>query len=363
MTNNSGSFPDHIKAPVQYGARIRAMSIYMLYYQMIPESRLAEAFADIHGINICSGTLGNSWNKIYDNLEVHEQSAEVFLATSNLAHFDESGMRVGSNLQWLHSASNESATVYKVDPKRGTAAMDKFHIHKNFTGIAVHDHWKSYYDMKKVKGHALCNAHILRELIHITENTETAENKDSIWTNKMEQLLYKVLNYVSAHREDGFLPQDYITKLDREYDIILAEATKYYDSLRAKSPYQKVDTQSSLSSLCATLDQDKKKKAKAPKVPKAPKALGEALALRMNNYKNEILRFMHDFTVPFTNNLSERDIRMIKVRQKISGCFRTEMGAKVFCRIRGYLSTVKKQSLSVIEQIANAIEGRPFVFA
>ena len=322
-----GALPANVKAPVQYGARVHALSIYMLYQQFIPEARLADVFADTYGVKLCSATLGQSWKKIYDNLATYEEAAEKFLSDGKLVHFDETGIRVEKKLHWLHSASNESATIYKVDPKRGFEAMSKYYVHQHFNGIAVHDYWKPYLNLN-ASLHALCNAHILRELIGISENN------GPIWTAEMEKFLYKAHKYVSCWRENGLLPEYYLKKLTREYDMILHKGTKYYDEMRSKSRSTK----------------------KTKSLP------GEALALRMRNHQEDILRFMNDFDVPFTNNQAEQDIRMCKVRQKISGCFRSAAGPEIFCRIRGYISTARKQGLNIMEAITNAILGQPFTF-
>ena len=321
-------FPEGVRSHVQYGSRIHATSIYMLYQQFIPEARLAEVFADTYGIKLCSATLGQSWKKIYNNLDEYEKNVEQFLSNSKLVHFDETGMRVQQKLAWLHSASNAYATIYKIDAKRGFEAMEKFHIHQNFKGIAVHDYWKPYLKLTTSE-HALCNAHILRELVGIYENHSLT------WTKEMEGFLYKAHKYVSEFQEKKKLPLNLLKKLTREYESILHAATQNYDKMRSNSSSGK----------------------------RAKSAPGEALCLRMTNHKSDILRFMHDFDVPFTNNQAEQDIRMCKLRQKISGCFRSNTGPEIFCRIRGYLSTARKQGLNIMDAITDAIAGQPFTIS
>lgn len=318
-TVNKAAFPNNVTAPVQYGVRIQATAVYMLYQQFIPEDRLAEMFADLYGINICSATLVGVGRKLHKALATYESETEKFLSKSVVANFDESGMRVSGKLRWLHSVSNVAAVIYKLHEKRGFDAMDSFYVHKNFSGIAVHDHWKPYFKLNTNK-HGLCNAHILRELVGIHENSS------SIWAKAMEKFLYKAHRYVECHKQDGKLPADYLMLLQSEYDKILIEATHYYNRY----------------SSCKTLPP------------------GKALLTRLQNYKPEILRFMYDFKVPFSNNQAEQDIRMCKLRAKISGCFRSDVGSEVFCRIRGYLATARKQGINTFDAIVDAIAGKPF---
>jgi transposase len=268
---NKASFPDNISAPVQYGSRIHATAIYMLYQHFIPEDRLSQLFSDTYGINICAATLGGSWNKIYNNLEKYEQQTEKFLQESKIVHFDETGIRVNKGLEWLHSASNSEATIYKIHKKRGSEAMNNFHVHSNFAGIAVHDHWKPYFKMN-AGSHALCNAHILRELVGVYENN------GALWAKTMEQFLYKAHRYVGCYKDVGKLPNDYFKLLLLEYDEILLLASRYYNREKILKPKQKP---------CRT-----------------------PLFVRLRDYKLEVLHFMYDFNVPFSNNQAEQDVRM-----------------------------------------------------
>jgi transposase len=274
---NKVKFPKDVVAPVQYGHRIQATAMYMMYYQFIPEDRLAISFSDLYGITINSATFNNISYKLYNKLATYEKNAEVILASSKLLHFDETGVRVEKELNWLHSMSNKDVVIYKAHQKRGIQAMNSFYVHTAFAGIAVHDHLKSYYKIK-TNIHSLCNAHILRELVGIYENSE------AIWAKDMEQFLYKAHNLVEHYRPEGQLLNNDLITLDKEYDEILAKAKCYY------AKYQ------------------------------STKKLGKSLYGRLQEYKPEILRFMRNFEVPFTNNLAEQDIRMCKVKHKISGC-------------------------------------------
>ena len=315
---NKAKFPSDVVAPVQYGSRIQSIAMYMMYYQFIPEDRLAISFNDLYGININTTTLNNISLKLYNGLAVYEENTEAILANSKLLHFDETGIRVEKELNWLHSTSNKDAVIYKAHQKRGIEAMNTFYVHSSFTGIAVHDHWKPYLKMR-ANSHSLCNAHILRELVGIYEKS------DAVWAEEMEKFLYKAHNYVELYRTEGQLPENYLVMLNKEYDKILEKAKCYYDGYR-----------------CI-------------------KKLGKPLCARLQDYKTEILRFMYNFEVPFTNNLAEQDIRMCKVKYKISGCFRSMKGLRIFCRIRGYIGTARKQSINLFTAIEDAVSGRPFM--
>lgn len=315
---NKAKFPNNITAPVQYGARIQAIAIYMLYQQFIPEERLAESFTDLYGIGICAATLSSTSCKFYEALAQYEENTEEVLANSKLVHFDETGMRVEKKLHWLHSASNGEAVVYKAHRKRGLEAMRSFYVHSRFTGIAVHDHWKPYFKLR-TSTHSLCNAHILRELIGVYENNGPS------WAKEMEQFLYKAHQYVELYRTEANLPIKYLLMLNKEYDEIVLKASCYYDEYKVR------------------------------------KKTGKSLFIRLRAYKAEVLKFIHNLSVPFSNNIAEQDIRMCKVRQKISGCFRSTNGLLIFCRIRGYLVTARKQGINLFTAIENAIAGNPFM--
>jgi transposase len=236
------------------------------------------------------------------------------LINSPVAHFDETGLRINNGLDWLHSASNKSLTHYFTHEKRGNDAIDDLGILTAFKGIAVHDFWKSYfkYDCE----HALCNAHLLRELTAIDENDKQA------WAPKMKKLLLDIKAAVDADRQKG------LNELDAS--VILDFETRYQENLNLAF-------------------RENPEVLKSGKRGRPKQTVGRNLALRFDQYRVQILRFMRNFTVPFDNNRAEGDIRMMKVRQKVSGCFRTSEGAKDFCAIRGYLSTMRKQGHNALD--------------
>jgi len=248
--------------------------------------------------------------------------------SSPVVHFDESGVSVEGKLSWLHSASTNKATYYEIHPKRGSEAMDDIGILPGFGGRAIHDFWKPYleYDCD----HGFCNAHLLRELIFANE--ELGQK----WAKKMIRFLLKVKDAVGEMRATtDCLPNDDIRRLERRYRRILNMGDAETPLLPSTS--------------C-------KKKRGRPKKEKARNLLE-----RFERYPKEILAFMYDFRVPFDNNLSERDIRMIKLRQKISGTFRSAEWGRAFCQTRSYISTARKNAVNVIEAIKSVFAGQPFV--
>lgn len=240
-------------------------------------------------------------------------------------HFDETGMYVDKKRKWLHIASNEQYTYYKVHEKRGKKATDDIGILPHFNGTAVHDCFKTYHQYTNCD-HALCNAHILRELNGITE----LYKQD--WAKPMKNLLIEIKKEVDLHYNTAnALPLDKIEAFEKAYDEILKSA----------------------------LDEDYSKNIEIYSAEKVKKSVSLNLINRLIGYKDQILAFMHDFDIPFDNNLAERDIRMTKVKQKISGRFRSTEGAYGFTRIRGYVSTIRKNCLNVLQSIESVFSENP----
>lgn len=318
--HHKAPFPDHVTKPVQYGNRVKAVSVYLMNYQFIPYERTQEFFYDICSLPISQGSLVNFNKHCYQLLQDTEAFIKQQIITALVAHFDESGLYVNGNRQWLHVASTSDVTYYASHEQRGQRAMQDIGILPQFNGTAIHDHWKSYFTFSCQ--HGLCNAHHLRELTYVAEQYQQA------WAQDMAKLLDEIKTKVKIEKInhdcfDDKLLQDY----KEQYETILDAAAK-----ANPPPHQK----------------NYNKKRGKPKQTE-PKNLLD----RLRDYAQETLAFMYDFNVPFDNNLAERDVRMIKVQQKISGTFRSQLGAKYFCRIRGYISTAKKQNLNVL----NAIEA------
>jgi len=321
-------FPPDVTQPVQYGSRLKAQASYLNNYHFIPHARTCELFGDFYGHTPAPALVKEANQLVQTGSEAALDVIYDQLIQAEVDHFDESGLRVAGQTQWLHVASTEALTYYEVHPKRGQAAMDDIGILPNFTGRAVHDHWPSYQTFDNC-AHAYCNAHHLRELQFITEQYQQP------WAAQMAQLLLDIKAEVAQTALVAeALPPDRITYFEQRYDHLLQQG------FAANPP---------------PADPPPKQRGRTKQSP--PKNLLD----RLDQHKPEVLAFMYDFRVPFDNNLAERDVRMVKIKQKVSGAFRTEQGAKTFCAIRSYISTVRKQGGNVIDAIQDAIDGNPFM--
>jgi transposase len=310
------AFPAGVNAPVQYGARIAAWVVYLLHYQLLPEKRLAELMADLFGVNLVTSTIAGMSQTCAARFAGFAVAVRDHVAAAAVKHLDETGFRIGGRTQWLHIASTILLTFYRISPKRGS-------LPQNVTGIVVHDHWKPYYTLKGVL-HALCNAHHLRELKALVE----IEHED--WARRMQVLLRRACHATNLAREQGVpLPPRLLALIERCYDAILADGLAFHDAQPA---------------LVSAVDQDRRRGRK-------PRRIGHNLLLRLSIRRQDVLRFLSDPAVPFTNNLAERDGRMMKLRQKISGGFRSEDGAAEFGVIRSLLSTAKKQRWDLLHTL------------
>jgi len=311
------AFPDGVNAPVQYGTRIGAFVLYLLHYQLLPEKRLVELLADLLGVKLVTATIARISQDCARRFQGFADVVRVHVAAAPVKHMDETGFRIGGRTQWLHIASTALLTFYRVCAKRGSLLM-------NVAGIVVHDHWKPYYTMPGVL-HALCNAHHLRELKALVE----IEKED--WARKMQQVLRRACHAANLARDRGVpLKPSLIALIERCYDAILAEGLAFHE---AQAP------------LAQPVKRGRKRRGRVPR------RTGHNLLLRLATRKQDTLRFLHDPTVPFTNNQAERDGRMMKLRQKISGGFRSAEGAMDFALIRSLFSTAKKQGWNVIDAL------------
>jgi len=317
-------FPDTVKAPAQYGPRFRSLLVYLQNQQLIPLGRISQMMADLYDAPVSEATIGDATHRSYDNLAPFETAVKEALANAPILHVDESGVRSDGKLHWLHSASTETLTFYGVHEKRGGEAIEHFNILPDFRGTLVHDFWKPY--LSCGCDHSLCNAHHLRELTFLFEQQEQG------WAKKMFDLLLDMNDFVKKQNSQ-LTPKQKKPWLKKYRNII---ALGWDDNPIPATP--------------------KKKKRGRPKKTKP-----QNLLARLGDYESSVLAFLHDIDVPFTNNLAEQDIRMIKIRLKISGCFRTLQGAKQFARIRSFLSTVRKQGCNILQEISQTITGHPFV--
>jgi transposase len=312
------SFPEDVKAPVQYGARICAFVVYLLNYQLLPEDRLAQLMSDLFGLKIVPATIARMSAACAQRFLGFADAVCERVATARVKHLDETGFRIGGRTQWLHIFSTALLTFYRVESKRGS-------LLSGVTGIVVHDHWKPYYTMKGVL-HALCNAHHLRELKALVEIEKEK------WAHKMQRLLRRACHAVNLARERGVqLKPPLIELFHRSYDRILKEGFAFHED---QSPLVRPPTQG-----------ERKRRGRQRR------RTGHNLLLRLSTRKEDVLRFLVDPDVPFTNNQAERDARMMKVKQKISGGFRSDEGANTFVTIRSVISTAKKQGWSVLQTL------------
>jgi transposase-like protein len=311
---HKGSFPENVKGTVSYGENIQAVATYLTSYQLLPLKRTTELIHDLFGVKISQGAIVSAAQEAYEKLEDTQTRIEEELLNSDVVHFDESGMRVEGKTHWLHSAGTERCTLYSIHKKRGRDAMDEINILPRFTGTAVHDHLKSYYGYTSC-AHAECNQHHLRTLKYICEDLKME------WAGEMSNLLLRINRHVELSKLFGAdcLEQDDITEYERTYRAILSGV----------------------------------------QVSKTAPAESRRMANRMKKYEQETLLFMLDFDVPFTNNLAERDIRMPKAKQKISGGFRSADGANAFARIRSFVSTAKKNGKDVFDGVVSIFNGNP----
>lgn len=319
------SFPEFIKGPVQYGDRIRALVAYFSHQHFIPIDRLCEIFKDIFGISISPGTFANIDERLFGSLAVFESGLKTYLLEQPVLHFDESGVKCEKKLHWVHVASSDTATLYTIHEKRGQEGIDAANVLPQFKGIAVHDHWFSYFAYTEAE-HSLCNAHHLRELTFIHEQ-EMEE-----WAKRMYDLLVFANKEVDKYFAQGSLPAEIVFEIECKYKQIIKDGLAYHAFL-PPLPIGKRGRQ--------------KQRA------------GKNLLDRLNEKRECVLRFIYDFSVPFTNNRAEQDIRMIKLKQKIAGCFRAFRNSAIFCRIRSYISTARKQRWNIWNALTDAIQGRP----
>jgi transposase len=321
-------FPAEVTQPVQYGPRIKAQASYLNSYQLIPLARICELLGDFYGHTPAEALVLNANAAVVDQIEPSLDTVKQQLIEADVVHFDESGLRVESQLNWLHVASTDFLTYYAVHAKRGQEGMREIGILPQFTGRAVHDHWQSYFTFHNCL-HALCNAHHLRELQFVVDQYQQT------WAQEMSQLLLDIKAEVDATPENQTsLSSQRLAHFEARYDTLISQG------LEANPP---------------PADPPPKKRGRKKQSP--PKNLLD----RLQQHKPQVLAFMYDFRVPFDNNLAERDVRMVKIKQKVSGTFRTRTGAETFCAIRSYISTVRKHGLNVIHAIRNALVGSPFI--
>jgi transposase len=312
----TGSFPPEVRAPVQYGSRLASVVTYLSAGQFLPEDRLGQILADLFGVRISAGTIGQMIASTAHRARNFAAAVCEKIRQAPVKHLDETGFKVGTEAQWLHVAGTAGANGlvhYHVSPRRGAVLTGAAHI-------IVHDHWTSYFQLPDVT-HALCNAHHLRELTALVD----IDGED--WARRMRSLLRRLCHVVNLAQEKiGALRPATIGTAERIYDRIVREGIARHET---RPP----------------LPRDIKR-------GRIRRRTGHNLLLRLKQHRQAVLLFLHNPAVPFTNNEAERDARMMKLRQKISGCFRTPEGAENFACLRTLIGTARKRQWPILDTLA-----------
>jgi transposase len=321
---NKAEFPVNVINHTQYGENIKTHILYLKNHALVPFEKLSEIFFEIMGIKISQGTIENFQKEISKSLIDYELKQKENILKAPVINVDETGYMVKGELNWLHLAATELLTLYFPHIKRGSEGIRAMGILDKYTGICIHDGWKSYYDF--LCRHGLCNVHHLRELLFLYEEM----NQDWAWD------MGGLLKRIKIAKEDRF-PIDIINKreFEKEYNEIIERG--YLENPIPKKIHGKRGRQKKGKVIC--------------------------LLDRLREYKDQVLLFMNEKDVPFSNNLAERDIRMMKVQQKISGAFRSESGAENFCRIRGFISTIRKKGQNIYQALVNSLYGNAIIYA
>jgi transposase len=329
----SGMFPVGVNAPAQYGPRMQALAVYLSQFQLLPLARISELMADLWDCPLSEGTVASWIAEAARTLEPSMETIKRWLVASRLDHVDETGIRVKGHLHWMHVTAATWLTLYGWHKKRGQEAIDAIGVLPQYQGRVMHDRWHSY-DQYCCQ-HSVCGAHLLRDCLFVAEHEKRPR------AQSMHELLLRMSETAAAWRAQGAqaLPQAERDGLVLQYFEILQQGFAEHFALAPPPDLT----------------------GKKPGRPKqsASKKLLDALLSRAE----QVLAFLDDLSIPFTNNQAERDLRMVKVQQKISGTFRSDQGATAFCTIRSYLSTMRKQGRSMLAALAAVFEDAPFPIA
>ena len=317
--------PDGVTAPVQYGPRIMGSGIYLWHGQFLSRDRACQALSEMFGCAPSPGALAAAAKKTAGFLAPALAAITRHLISAEVAHFDETGFRTAGKLAWVHSASQGKFALFTVHAKRGKDGMKATGVLPFFRGMAVHDAWAPYDTFEDVAGHALCGAHVLRELVAVTE---TGTGLDKAWAQQAIDALLALNEAAGAASAAGQAVIDAETRTKQEDWYRKAAAAGI--ALNA---------------------------ARSGKLQKKR----HALATRMKDRENDYLRFARDLRVPFSNNAAEQAIRMSKLRIKISGCMRSMAGAEEFCAIRSYLATAARHGIPALDALTSAFQGQPWI--
>ena len=319
---SKGHFPDHLKAPVQYGSSVFSRIVYLNQYQLLPVARTAESMNDLFRCPVSLATIGRAAKVCSQHLFEFEYRLKVALRQAEVIGVDETGININGANNWVHVARTDHLTHLAFHPKRGRAAIEEIGIISEFTGTLIRDGFVAYRKYEQCR-HGLYNAHLLRDLTFIGE----ADPVHQSWTSELAALLLEIKTSVALAQSNasGSLDAALQNTFSTRYDRILAEAETVIRG--------------------------------SPELISAHLSAGTLLRRLIRN-KELILKFMTDCSVPFDNNGSERDLRMLKLQQKISGCFRSVEGVKTFCRVRSYLSSARKQGKGLLTAIEHALNGK-----
>ncbi len=325
---SAAAFPEQVRARVQYASSVAAAASLLVVQQLLPLGRAAEVLWDLLGISIAEATITTQLQRAATLLEPVEQQIKAALIQAEVLHQDESSVRVAGQRWWTHVSATQGLTHYAVHPKRGKAALDAIGILPHFRGRSLHDGFRSYWLYACV--HALCNVHHLRELLFVYEEQQQA------WAHEMQELLLSMKDACDQARAQGRQALDPVEIADWRagYETVLQAG---YQANPPEPP------------------------APVPKKGRRKQSAARNLLDRLSLHQEAVLAFLQDLRVPFDNSQAERDIRMIKVQQKVSGCFRTPGGAQVFCRLRSYLSSLRKQGLNLFTAVQQTFLGHPLL--
>jgi transposase len=321
---SQGEFAAGVTQPVQYGPGVLGLCVYLNQYQLVPFARTEQLMTDLFGRSPCEGTLASALTHCHETLAPVDAAIKEAIVAAPVGRFDETGIRVDKRLQWLHVASTPELTWYARHPKRGREAIRDLDILPRFGGVSVHDAFASYQSEEYPSTHALCNAHLLRDLTGLWEAT------GQTWTKQMVALLCCLKRAKETAQEAGRQSLD--AEVRQRFVCVYRHIVER--GLRQNPPPERSGRRG--------------RPARGPT---------RSLLERLQTHESAVLRFAYDFRVPFDNNLAERDLRMTKVRLNISGCFRHDSGADQFCRIRGYISTLRKQGRDVIGALRTLFTG------
>jgi transposase len=328
-TINKGTFPADVTAPTQYGKRFDAAISYLSVHQMLPYERITQVMDDLFGHPISEGVVLNALSRTEAHLSSFNTITKQALLQSKVLHVDETGINVRGKLHWAHIAISNSTAACLLHPKRGMDAIKEMDILPNYRGTVVHDHWRAYESIGGAFDHAFCNAHHLRELNRV------AQLDKQQWSEDMSKLLVSAnqkVTYAKTNEREALSPR-MMKRFNTWYDSIVKSASVYHTTHQPE-----IGTRGRIKQTFA-----------------------KNLLDRLIKYKHETLRFATDFTVPFTNNEAERGLRMMKVKEKISGCFMSQKGGRIFMNIYSYILTVKKNGVNIMQALLDAMYGKPFM--